>query len=139
MLESIEKIKKAFDEALQEVKDSEGLEKLRISFLGKKGAITDSMKEIKNLDNEAKKEFGKEINILKDDIDEAIRNFADKLANARLEKMNPQEKGALLDEFTTASEQLEENNPEEKDKGSLRHKLFSAGRSILPWKARRVP
>ena len=44
------------------------------------------------------------------DVQELLQAVSDTI-NARLEKMNPQEKGALLDEFTTASEQLEENNP----------------------------
>ena len=44
MLESIAKLKDSFDEALKKVADNEDLEKLRIAFLGKKGAITDSMK-----------------------------------------------------------------------------------------------
>ena len=104
MLESIAKLKDSFDEALKKVADNEDLEKLRIAFLGKKGAITDSMKELKNLDNEAKKEFGKEINVLKDTIDEAIRSFADRLANAQIEKQIEQ---AKTFDFTVPSAQPE--------------------------------
>ncbi|MCR5324814.1 MAG: phenylalanine--tRNA ligase subunit alpha [Lachnospiraceae bacterium] len=104
MLESIAKLKDSFEEALKNVASNEDLEKLRIAFLGKKGAITDSMKELKNLDNEAKKEFGKEINVLKDSIDEAIRTFADKLANAQLEKQIEQ---AKTFDFTVPSAQTE--------------------------------
>ena len=31
--------------------------------------------------------------------------------NARIEEMNPKEKGALIDEVSTISDQMEENNP----------------------------
>ena len=45
-----------------------------------------------------------------EDVKELLQAVSDTI-NARLEKMNPEEKGALIDEFTTASDQLEENNP----------------------------
>ena len=45
-----------------------------------------------------------------EDVKELLHAVSDTI-NARLEKMNPEEKGALIDEFTTASDQLEENNP----------------------------
>ena len=45
-----------------------------------------------------------------EDVKELLQAVSDSI-NARLETMDPKEKGALIDEFTTASEQLEENNP----------------------------
>ena len=45
-----------------------------------------------------------------EDVKELLQAVSDTI-NARLETMNPEEKGALIDEFTTASDQLEENNP----------------------------
>ena len=45
-----------------------------------------------------------------EDVKELLQAVSDTI-NARLEKMNPEEKGALIDEFTTASDRLEENNP----------------------------
>ena len=45
-----------------------------------------------------------------EDVKELLQAVSDTI-NARLETMNPEEKGALIDEFTDASEQLEENNP----------------------------
>ena len=55
-------------------------------------------------------EDAEDFNNVMADVQELLQAVSDTI-NARLEKMNPQEKGALLDEFTTASEQLEENNP----------------------------
>ncbi len=85
MLESIEKLKKQFEESLAAVNDNDSLEKLRVAFLGKKGAVTDAMKGLKDMDNETRKEFGKEINVLKESIDSSIRSFAEKLAEKAYE------------------------------------------------------
>ena len=85
MLENIEKLKAQFEASLAEVRDNDDLEKIRISFLGKKGFITDCMKELKNMDNDTRKEFGKEINELKDSIDTSIRSFSERMAEKQFE------------------------------------------------------
>lgn len=74
-------IKKDFDDVLNSVKLKEELEVLRVSFLGKKGRITQVMKGMRDLDPEMRKEVGQVINLIKDEIN---KNIADK--SAELEK-----------------------------------------------------
>ncbi len=104
MLESVEKLRAAFEDALAKVTDSEELEKLRVAYLGKKGAVADFMKELKNMDNESKKEFGKEVNILKDNIDSSIRSFQEKMASAAIDA---QIRNSKKFDFTIPSDQPE--------------------------------
>jgi hypothetical protein len=44
------------------------------------------------------------------DVKDLLKEASDSI-NARIEKMDPQEKGALIDETNNVSEQLEANNP----------------------------
>ena len=46
-----------------------------------------------------------------EDVKQLFQAVSDSI-NARMETMTPKEKGALIDEVSTVSEQLEENNPE---------------------------
>ena len=45
--------------------NTQDIESFRISMLGKKGKITALFNEFKNVPNDQKKEFGKQLNILK--------------------------------------------------------------------------
>ncbi|MGN0488123.1 MAG: phenylalanine--tRNA ligase subunit alpha, partial [Ruminococcus sp.] len=65
MDEKIISLKKELEKKLGEVSSLVDLESIRVSFLGKKGSITGLMKNMKDLSNEAKKEFGKQVNELK--------------------------------------------------------------------------
>jgi len=56
------------------------LEELRVSALGRKGRVTELMKELGSLDGEARKEAGRTLNLLKDAIGAAIE--ARKAGNA---------------------------------------------------------
>jgi predicted transcriptional regulator len=58
-----------------------------------------------NNENDAE-DFENAINEVKEDLKEVSDSI-----NARIEKMDPQEKGALIDETNNVSEQLEANNP----------------------------
>ncbi|MEG2457904.1 MAG: phenylalanine--tRNA ligase subunit alpha [Bacilli bacterium] len=63
MKERVELLKHEFEE--REIKSLEDLEKLRIEYLGKKGIITGLLTELSLLNNEEKKDAGKEINEFK--------------------------------------------------------------------------
>lgn len=75
MLEKLEKIKQQFNEELKAVNLNEELEKVRVAFLGKKGIVTEELKNLRNLTNEEKKIAGKEINNLKGEIEDAIIKY----------------------------------------------------------------
>ena len=59
MQEKIEILKKQFAQALESVKTFEQLENLRVKALGKKGYITQIIKDFRDLSQEDKKVYGK--------------------------------------------------------------------------------
>ena len=65
-------VKQKFDEALLKVTTIEELEQLRVEYTGKKGYVTELMKEMKSLSNEEKKEFGQAVNVLKNEVNDIL-------------------------------------------------------------------
>ena len=74
MIVNINKIQQDFDSRLESVSDSKKLEQIRIDFLGKKGQLQGLMKELRNASPEEKPKFGKDINLLKQHIENKINN-----------------------------------------------------------------
>ena len=83
MKDSLEQLSLQLINELKSAVDILTLEKLRVKYLGKKGTITGLLKEMKNLSNEEKKDFGMQVNELKQ---EASQNFAQ-----RAEELKEQE------------------------------------------------
>lgn len=79
MLENLESIKKQFTDELNRVETKEELEKIRVAFLGKKGLVTDALKDLRNLNPEEKKVAGMQVNSLKSEIEEAIVDYQKKM------------------------------------------------------------
>lgn len=71
---------KAF-EALSLIKDEDSLERFRIAYLGKKGELTELMKELKNLSPEDRPEFGKKANELRSLLTERFESVKDNITN----------------------------------------------------------
>lgn len=74
MLESIKNLQKKFPEEMKTAGDLNGLEKLRVQYLGKKGCITTLMRNINQLPAEQRPEFGKELNKLKKNVEAALES-----------------------------------------------------------------
>ena len=55
--------------------NTQDIEAFRISMLGKKGKITALFNEFKNVPNDQKKEFGKQLNILKKETQEKVNQL----------------------------------------------------------------
>ena len=72
MNEKLENIKAEALSELAGIEDSALLEEYRVKYLGKKGLITELMKEMKNLSNDEKKTFGQAVNTLKDEVNEKV-------------------------------------------------------------------
>ncbi len=68
MKEKIEALREKFQSQLAEVKDANGLEELRLSFMSKKGAVSELMKELAKIPNEQKKDAGQMINSFKQEV-----------------------------------------------------------------------
>jgi len=86
MKEKLEMIKKDFADVLNNVKLKEELEELRVSFLGKKGKITEVMKGMRDLAPEMRKEVGQVINLIKDEINKNITDKSAELERKAIEK-----------------------------------------------------
>lgn len=65
MLEALHKLQSDFTKELQEVNDLTALQNLEVKFLGRKGELTQILRQLASLNEEAKKNFGKAANELK--------------------------------------------------------------------------
>jgi phenylalanyl-tRNA synthetase alpha chain len=88
MAEKTAEIKQAFLEALSKAGNIEELEKIRVDYIGKKGFVTELLKEMKNLSNEEKKTFGQEVNILKNEVNDKITEKREELRLKEIELEN---------------------------------------------------
>lgn len=88
MSEKTAELKQTFLQSLAAVCNTEELEKLRVEYLGKKGLVTELMKEMKSLTNEEKKEFGQAVNVLKNEITETLAAKREELKQKELELEN---------------------------------------------------
>ena len=61
MEQKIKGLRDAFESELKDIKDLSELESIRVSYLGKKGSITDLLKGMKELSAEDKKAFGQKV------------------------------------------------------------------------------
>ena len=68
-------LKTQLDSELSEVKTLSELDAIRVNYLGKKGCITDLLKNMKDLSPEEKKTFGQEVNTLKNLASESINRI----------------------------------------------------------------
>ena len=74
MIETINKLRQDFDSRLEPISDRNQLEQIRIDFLGKKGQLQSLMKELRNASPEEKPKLGKDINTLKQHVEQEINN-----------------------------------------------------------------
>ena len=74
----IEEVKMSLLNDEEKVTNLNELNDLKVKYLGKKGLITELNSEIKNVPNEAKKEFGRKVNEIK----ELFNNFYEEKKNA---------------------------------------------------------
>lgn len=72
MFEGINQTREQFYQELSAVADSDGLEQLRVAYLGKKGNVTELMKGLASVPKEQKKDYGKAVNLLKNELEEKI-------------------------------------------------------------------
>lgn len=73
MSSNLHEIEREAKHQLSDIKNLTDLESFRVAFLGKKGKVTLLMDHLKTLDGEAKKNFGIEVNRLKQTILESIQ------------------------------------------------------------------
>ncbi len=87
MLESINEIREELKSL--EINNISELESVRIKYLGKKGIVTSFLTVLKDMSSEEKREFGKSINDLKDEINTILENKTKELREKVLnDKLN---------------------------------------------------
>ena len=74
MIEIINKLRQDFDYRMGSISNSKQLEQIRIEFLGKKGQLQRLMKELRNASPQEKPKLGKDINLLKQHVEQAIND-----------------------------------------------------------------
>lgn len=92
LLENLKKIEKEAELALAEADSLEKLEELRIVFLGKKGKITDVLKQMGKISPEERPVIGQAANKVKDKLNELICARKDELAEVVKKKRMEEER-----------------------------------------------
>ncbi len=89
-MEETKSLEKNFFEELSKIQTKEELENLRVSYIGRKGKVTELLKKIPTLPPEQRKTFGRECNALKQKIENAIKEkltfFKEQEKKEKLEK-----------------------------------------------------
>lgn len=93
MLGKIKAIEEKAVAQLNRVTNAEELEKIRIGVLGKKGSLTQLLRDMKSLTPEQRKEVGKEGNRLKNLLNDLIKSRQDELKNKQIERTLDKGKG----------------------------------------------
>ena len=86
MNSKILEVKELFLEELKGSENTQDLEALRVKYLGKKGLVTELMKEMKDLSNEEKKSFGQEVNTLKGEVTDCLTARTKELKELEIQK-----------------------------------------------------
>jgi phenylalanyl-tRNA synthetase alpha chain len=89
---NLEQIKQDFPTQISAVDSLEKLEELRVHYIGKKGAITELMMDLKNLNGEEKKHFGAAVNQLKNEFTAAWQDKKEQLELVNLNQKLQTEK-----------------------------------------------
>ncbi len=79
-------LKARFEKELSAISDLAELDGVRVSYLGKKGLVTDLLKGMKELSNEEKKSFGQKVNELKDAVGQKIADKTEQLKEAQVQR-----------------------------------------------------
>lgn len=83
-----EEVLRNFLEDLKEVKDSDSLERIRIKYVGKKGIIQKFFSMLKEINEEEKRSFGKQVNDLKNEIEKRIEELKEKVCEKKIQKVD---------------------------------------------------
>lgn len=79
-------LKNQFVAAVRSAQTTAAVEELRVAYLGKKGSVTELMKEMKGLSNDVKKAFGQKVNELKGFATEKLAERTQELIKLEIQK-----------------------------------------------------
>ncbi len=86
MDEKIKGLQDRFEKELSQISALTDIENIRVSYLGKKGSVTDLLKGMRELSNEEKKSFGQQVNELKGIVAKKIAEKTEELKQKEIEK-----------------------------------------------------
>lgn len=79
-------LKEKFVSELDKIDNLADIESIRVSYLGKKGSVTDLLKGMKELSNDERKAFGQKVNELKGLVNEKITEKTNELIEKEIQK-----------------------------------------------------
>ena len=79
-------LKEKFVSELEKIDNLADIENIRVSYLGKKGSVTDLLKSMKELSNDERKVFGQKVNELKGLVNEKITEKTQELKEKEIQK-----------------------------------------------------
>lgn len=79
-------LKEKFVSELDKIDNLADIESIRVSYLGKKGSVTDLLKGMKELSNDERKAFGQKVNELKGLVNEKITEKTNELKEKEVQK-----------------------------------------------------
>lgn len=79
-------LKEKFVSELDKIDNFADIESIRVSYLGKKGSVTDLLKGMKELSNDERKAFGQKVNELKGLVNEKITEKTNELKEKEIQK-----------------------------------------------------
>lgn len=79
-------LKEKFVSELEKIDNLADIENIRVSYLGKKGSVTELLKGMKELSNDERKVFGQKVNELKDLVNEKITEKTQELKEKEIQK-----------------------------------------------------
>lgn len=79
-------LKEKFVSELKKIDNLADIENIRVSYLGKKGSVTDLLKGMKELSNDERKAFGQKVNELKGLVNEKITEKTQELKEKEIQK-----------------------------------------------------
>ena len=82
----IVELKEKFVSELEKIDNLADIENIRVSYLGKKGSVTDLLKGMKELSNDERKVFGQKVNELKGLVNEKITEKTQELKEKEIQK-----------------------------------------------------
>ena len=86
MNNKILELKEKFVSELEKIDNLADIENIRVSYLGKKGSVTDLLKGMKELSNDERKVFGQKVNELKGLVNEKITEKTQELKEKEIQK-----------------------------------------------------
>ena len=86
VLEQVQEVEARGLRELEQLTDAAGIDSWRVEYLGKKGAVSEVLKSLRDVSDSERPQVGAVANRLRDEIESAFRAAQEKLENADIEK-----------------------------------------------------